>query len=549
MRHITPQQTAARPASAQDVRNMPVPAPVGGWNAIDPLALMDPKYAPVLDNWVPRTGYVELRAGYSAWAQAVDSGPVESLMTYRPANLLGERLFAGVGGKIYDVSTAGSPTVAHTGFSTNRCQYVNFTPAGGSNYLYAVNGQDNPHLFDGTTWTEPPLTGGPSKTTFINIAVWKRRIWFVQENSTSAWYLPTDAIQGALAGNVDIGALMTKGGILVAIGSLTVDGGNGPDDLLVLLTSRGEAVIYKGTDPTNANAFSLVGVFQLPPPLGSRCLMDYGADLAIITLQGVIPLSQALPLDSDAVRGVALTNKIQNAMLQAAAMSQNNFGWEISHFPAQGLFIVNVPLSTNQQQIQFVMNALTGAWCRFTGWNANCFALFQDNLYFGDNNGNVYLAWSGAADLVNPIAADMQCAFNYFGDPGRLKEMTMIQPLILSSGAITPTMSVDTDFGNVSPTAVVTPITAAGAQYDVSLYDVGVYAGGLQTQSLWFDAIAEGHALAVRMKVNTVPTGPGANSVFGTGVFDTMVFDGFGTGDQTLQVMAFNAVVKFGGFV
>jgi len=553
MRHITPQQIAARPFSAPDVNNYPVPAPVGGWNAIDPLALMDPKYAPVLDNWVPRTGYVELRAGFSAWAQAINSGPVESLMTYRPAGQ-SERLFAACGGKIFEVSTVGATTVAQSGLANNRWQYVNFTPATGTptqepNYLYIVNGQDAPRYFQGTTWTQPSITGGPSPNTFINVSVWKRRLWFVQAGTTVAWYLATDAIQGAVAGSLDIGALLSKGGELVAIGSITVDGGNGPDDLIVLITSRGEVVVYKGTDPTNANAFSLVGVFIIPPPLGNRCLMDYGADLAIVTLQGVIPLSQALPADSDAVRGVALTNKIQNAMLLAAAMAQFNFGWEISHFPAQGLFIVNVPTETNSGQVQFVQNAVTGAWCRFTGWNANCFALYNDSLYFGDNSGNVNQAWEGAADLVSPIVADMQCAFNYFGDPGRLKEITMVQPLMVTSGAIIPTISVDVDFGSISPAAPVTTQQPSGAQYDVSLYDSSFYASGIQTQSLWQDVAAEGHALAIRMKVNTVPSGAGAGSVFDTGVFDTMVFDGFGTGTQTLQLMAYNAIIKKGGFI
>src|SRR5215467_1461297 len=553
MRHIQANQIGARPFSAPDVNNFPVPAPVGGANAIDPLALMDPKYAPVLDNWVPRTGYVELRAGYTPWVQAVASGPVESLMTYRPS-VTAERMFAACNGSIFEVTTQGAPTSQQTGLSNNRWQYVNFTPATGSptsepNYLYIVNGQDNPRYFQGTTWTQPSITGGPSPSTFSNIAVWKRRLWFVQGGTMVAWYLATDAIQGAVAGSQDIGALCNKGGELVAIGTLTVDGGNGPDDLIVFLTSRGEAVVYKGTDPTNANAFSLVGVFVLPPPLGNRCLMDYGADLAVITLQGVIPFSLALPADAAAVRGVALTNKIQNAMLIAAAQGQNNFGWEISHYPAQGLFIVNVPLATDSNQIQFVMNAVTGAWCRFVGWNANCFGLFNDQLYFGDDNGNINLAWSGPADLISPIVADMQCAFNYFGDPGRLKEVLMVQPLLVTGGTITPTISIDVDFGNVSPTALVTSPAPIGAQYDISLYDQSFYAAGAAVQDLWQDAIGEGHALAIRMKVNTVPSGAGGTSAFDVGVFDTMVFDGFGTATSILQVMAFNAIVRKGGFI
>ena len=69
----------------------------------------------------------------------------------------------------------------------------------------------------------------------------------------------------------------------------------------------------------------------------------------------------------------------------------------------------------NTSQVQYVQNFLNGAWTQFQGWNANCFEIFNDELYFGGNNGVVTNAYQGPADLVSPIVADMQCAFNYFG--------------------------------------------------------------------------------------------------------------------------------------
>lgn len=549
MRKLKFEQTGPRPYLQQDVQVVIVPAPTGGWNAIDPLALMEPRYAPIMDNWVPRTGWVEVRPGYSAWAQNLSSlSAVESLMTYRFAT--GEKLFAASNGSIFDVSNQGISTSVQSGLQNNRWQYINYTPSLGANYIYIVNGQDAPRYYNGTTWTQPTITGTTNPpSTFTNIASWKRRIWFVEGNSTIAAFMPADAITGAVAGELDLGALIMKGGHLVAIGTITVDGGNGPDDLLVFIGSRGECAVYQGTDPTSNTAFGLVGVWQLPPPLGNRCTMDYGSDLALITLQGVIPFSQVMSVSTDAVRGIALTNKIQDAMLQSAAMGQNNFGWELSHFPAQGLFILNVPVSQDSNQIQYAMNALTGAWCRFVGWNANCFAIYNDNLYFGDDKGNVNLAWSGAADLVTPIVSDMQCAFNYFGEPGKLKRVTMIQPFLTTSGALTPTLAIDTDFGSVSPTSTVTTATATGATFGSGIFGTATFAAGTSTQTIWQGTQAQGHALAVRMKVNLLPAGAGGQSVFDTGVFDTMVFDGFGTATNTLQVNAWNTMLVFGGTI
>lgn len=538
------------PFAQVDTAPLPIPAPVGGWNAIDPLANMDPKYAPILINWVPRTSWIELRAGYNAWCQALGGNtPVETLMAYKPPSGT-QFLFAASGGNFYDASNQGEPRLVRSGFGSNRWQYLNFDVPGGSHYLYAVNGVDQPQLWDGNNWTNPTITGGPPANTFFNIHSHQNRLWFIPNNSTAIYYLGASAIQGAVAGNLDLGPFMTEGGFVVAMGTWTYNGGTGPQNLAVFITSRGQVIIYAGTDPTSASTWSLVGVFNLPPPLGTRCFQQIGSDLGIITLQGVLPLSQTIQLDTGAVRTAAITGRIQNAMLQAAQQYQDNFGWQLISYPAEGLLLLNVPQETNTSQVQFVQNFLNGSWTQFQGWNANCFEIFNDLLYFGDNLGNVNNAYQGPADLVSPIVADMQCAFNFFGAPGRIKRMTMIQPLMVTGGTITPTLGVDVDFGTSTITAPVSALVASGGIYDTSLYDQSFYAQGPLPQSTWQSVQAEGHALAVRMKVNVLPPGAGQTSVFDTGTFDSMVFDGYsGQQPSILQINAFNAVVEMGNYI
>jgi hypothetical protein len=548
MRKLKPRQKM--PFAQPETAPVPIPAPVGGWNAIDPVANMDPKYAPILINWVPRTSWIELRAGYNAWCQGLGAlGPVETLMCYKPVSGT-QFLFAACGDNIYNVSNQANPSLATGGFSNNRWQYINFDVPGGSNYLYIVNGSDSPQLYDGNVWTQPTITGGPAQSTFNNIHAHQNRIWLIPNNSKVIWYLGASAITGAVSGSLDLGALMTEGGYVVAMGTWTYNGGNGPQNLAVFMTSRGQCIIYAGTDPTSSSTWTLVGVFLLPPPLGTRCFQQIGSDLGVITLQGVLPLSQTLQLDTGAVRQVAITGRIQNAMLQAAATFQNNFGWQLISYPAQGLLFLNVPQETNESQVQYVQNFLNGAWTQFQGWNANCFEIFNDLLYFGDNAGNVMNAYQGPADLVSPIVADLQCAFNYFGAPGRIKRMTMIQPMLTTGGTIVPTLGVDIDFGTSTITAAVSSFLASGAIYDTSTYDNSFYAQGPLPQSVWQSVTAEGHALAVRMKVNVLPTGGGSNSVFDTGTFDNMVFDGFqGQQASILQINAFNAVIELGNYI
>ena len=126
----------------------------------------------------------------------------------------------------------------------------------------------------------------------------------------------------------------------------------------------------------------------------------------------------------------------------------------------------------------------------------------------------------------------------------------MIQPLMVTGGTITPTLGVDVDFGTSTITAAVSSFTVNGAIYDQSLYDQSFYAQGPLAQSTWQSVNAEGHALAVRMKVNVLPAGAGTNSVFDSGTFDNMIFDGYsGQSPSTLQINAFNAVIEMGNFI
>jgi hypothetical protein len=560
-KYLEQAQNGKFPLFQQEVDIKTITAPVGGWDAISPLSNMDSRYAVVLDNWVPRPGYIEIRGGYNNWAQGLSSSPVETLMTYRPQTSGEQALFAATGNSIWDVTQYGMPVEVLTGLLNARWQYINFTPAGAPTRLCMVNGQDSYTTWDGTSWTNPTITGVDT-TTLINIFNFKRRIWFIQENSMSAWFLDTDAIQGP-ATEFPLGSFCNKGGYLVAMGSWTLDGGNGPDDYAAFITSRGQIVIYRGTDPTSDALFIQVGVFNIPPPISRRCLARVGSDLYIITIEGLLPISQSLPFDPAASRSQALTMRIQNAMLQAAQNGLNLFGWQCLTFPQQSLLVMNVPVIENNTQYQYVMNTIGGPWTRFTGWNANCFEIFNESLYFGDNDGNVALAYTGPLDLISPINFDMQCAFNYFEQPSRVKNMTMVRPFLFADSTFTPTISINVDFGTDAQAAPVTVLETLGGIWDESVWgpaseDVAIWSSSAVAFAFWQSAQALGTALSVRMQVNLAGAGSSINantiiqSVFDTGVFDTMVFDGNGSvtasGEDIpmLQVNAFQAMVAYG---
>ncbi len=199
-------------------------------------------------------------------------------------------------------------------------QHANVTTAGGS-FLYLVNGQDRPQLYNGTTWTaidgaSTPSITGVTTSNLVHVCVFKSRLYFVVKNSMQVVFLPVGQVGGAV-GTLDMSAIFRDGGSIMACYTWTVDAGAGADDHFVVISTMGEVAIYRGSNPGAGGDFSIVGVFQLGKPLGRRCAEKYGGDLAVNTTEGVFPLGRGL-LSASVDRTVALTDKIQNSVSIAA---------------------------------------------------------------------------------------------------------------------------------------------------------------------------------------------------------------------------------------
>jgi hypothetical protein len=206
-----------------------IPAPVGGWNARDSLANMEPMDAVTLVNYFPTVSNCVLRGGYSKYATGF-TGQAQSLFSYSGGAT--NKLFAVVGTpalSIYDVTAGGAVGAAVVSGLTNAIwEYTNVATTGG-NYLYAVNGVDKPRLYDGTTWTaidaaSTPAITGVTTTTLENVTLFKNRLWFIEKNTLKAWYLPTSAVGGA-AQSLDLSSIARFGGYLVDLDTWTIDAG------------------------------------------------------------------------------------------------------------------------------------------------------------------------------------------------------------------------------------------------------------------------------------------------------------------------------------
>lgn len=541
-----------RPTRTRRVSALRMPAPVEGWDTSESIADMGPKRAIVLDNFFPEAEHVEIRRGHISHARMFEvTAPVETLMAYHGS--ISSALFAVAGAAIYDITEPPAnrriddPVLSDLGSS--RFQYVNFANTGtvetGGAYIWACNGSVPPIYYDGLVWQETIITGVIPES-IVSVEAYKGRLWFVLENSTAVGYLAVDAIQGA-ANTFELGGVMNKGGTILAVATWSVDGGDGPDDQIVFVTSRGQVIVYSGNDPEDALGWSLVGVFDIGTPIGRRCLTKVGADLAVICIDGVKPLSQVIGLNLARQEAAAVTQRISRAISDAARLYSPLFGWEMTLYPRGTAAYLNVPLIEGEISHQYVMNINTGAWCRYTGQNALCWAVYRDRIFFGGARGMVFEADVAGADVTGPIVADLKTSFQYGGSRTTLKRYTMAQPFLNADEGINIAIGVDTDFQEGREVRAIPSTTRPTARWGTAIWGEDEWAAAVTNRLDWIPIDGIGQCAAIRLRVEIGEVGD--LSRWGEAVWGEDTWSRPGREVTLFQINGFNLTAEAGGIL
>jgi hypothetical protein len=469
-------------------QSVSIPAPVRGWNARDSLANMPEDFAVELDNVFPNLTSCDLRSGYESHSTGNGTGAVETLVEY--AGPVTRKLLSAAGSVIYDSSAAGGSTSIATGKSNAQWQTTMMGTSGG-NFLYFVNGEDAPIYYNGSAFVTPTLSS-VTAANIIHVTTHQRRLFFVFKDSLTFGYLPVVSIAGTVS-TFDLSGLCRKGGYLMAIGSWTRDGGSGPDDLFVAITSEGEVILYAGNDPSTAAGWLLSGVFSIGKPIGRRCIEKVGADLIVTTQDGAISLTTFLPIDQVASSSMAMSTNIQNEFLASARSFSSTFGWQSLHYPQGSYQLFNIPISTTEA-LQYVINTQTGAWCQFTNQNAACWALYNGDLYFGAQDGGIiYKADTGLNDNAANIDWKIRPAFSYYGARGNQKLFTLCRPHFTTTGVPGFAIDLNIDFSSATPTSIPSEPTISGALWDVAKWDESYWTGEAQVAN-WVTVTGLGEA-------------------------------------------------------
>lgn len=533
-----------------------VPAPIGGWDTLSPLASMDPTHAIQLNNWIPRPGYVEVRKGSQPASSAgggdfspVDYPPsdfyetvtalgdfsdndfnpadfnvgflaINTLMAYNAPSSINSKLFAVAGSTIYDATTSTLTPTTVTTLTTSQCQYTNIYNTFGNAFLVVCNGADTERIYNGSSWSNLAITG-PAPGTIVNVAVHKGRLWMATTNSSLVWYMPVGAISGP-ATQFNLSPFFSLGGYVQAIAAWSVDTRQFVDDYIAFISSRGEVAVYQGTDPSSAATWSLVGIYRIGAPINRKCFLKISGDLFIICVDGIIPMTEMLSTDRGAANRVSPFLQIMDTVRQAIKTYQTNYGWQLIEYFRGQLAILNVPVVANKSAVQYGINVLTGAPFSWSGINANCWEIFNDALYYGANDGSVYQYDVDAADGNTPVVATLQTAWNYFNKRGMRKKFNSVRPLITTDFAVTPALGLNIDFG--SGGTVTIPSFAAsgsgGSFWDSAVWDNAVWPSESANSIQWQSVAGEGFAASLTMQVTTTKQGVSQGVILQLNAFD-----------------------------
>jgi hypothetical protein len=446
--------------------------------------------SPLLSNWIPDIGGLRSRGGFFEWAiNFPDDLVVRTIMTYFPEDetfpsgaflvkpsVLAGTVFAATDDGIYNITTeTNAPTLSEALSGTSMAGWLShtmFTNDAGP-FLMVCSEVDGYKYYDGAAWATPVAGVAPGEidgvdpANLVHVSVWKKRLWFVERDTTKAWYLDANAITGTAAA-FNFGPQFKHGGHLLFIANWTIDAGEGIDDFLVAVGSNGDVVIYQGSDPTAAETFSLVGSWYVGQmPVGRRAYTQIGGDLAILSTEGVFPVSYITRGGGDflSAGGKEYSTKIRPSLGEAMKQSFTSRGWQLSTLSSQRLLLVNVPDyefgDTTVASTQFCMNTSLFSWTTLSGIPAYCLGETPGFSLAGTTDGRVLLILNGDYDNVpfgasdgDPIEHVVQFAFSTFDKPALIKQFLMLQATYLSTVKPATSLSVNVDYTYAPPASV-----------------------------------------------------------------------------------------------
>jgi hypothetical protein len=497
-----------------------LPAPIGGIDGSLNFASNNPMNCVYAYNILPSEFGLRTRLGWREYVTGCEFTPsaglgVRSLIPYTGTGAFGDRLFAVTNEGIWDAtSPTQTPTrvftfpsiISRAGFGT----FAHYTTAAGAELLLFADEENGLHQYDPptNTWTLATGITGVPIIDIVFVVVHKLRIWFIERDTTSAYYLPVASISGA-ATEFTFGSKFRHGGDLVGLYNWTIDGGDGVDDYLVAVSRSGDVIPFQGEDPSAAATWRSVGTFFVGEmAVGRRCGGENGGDLFLVCEFGLVTLSELLRGNIVTPQRGTMNGKIARFLRADFLDFKADEGWEFRVNPIEGSIIITTPQRLNGEFIQYVYNLAVEGWGQWRGVPSLTMETWTGAMMIGTADGRV-LRMDVSVDNSNfddtvgaPVEFSMLQNFLDGGAPGIFKYPKFTRPNFLSAQPVGVTTKFLYDYDiNTLLAAALTPQPDSANVWDTGTWDDAVWqTAALGNQTVTRGAVGAGRTVAVAMR-------------------------------------------------
>ena len=207
----------------------------------------------------------------------------------------------------------------------------------------------------------------------------------------------------------------------------SMDAGDGLDEKCIFGTDLGEILIFTGTDPSNAANWRQEGRYDLSPPLGMNGHIQIGGDMLVVTVDGIIPLSQAIAKSPGQLDLAMLTRSIEVRWHEEVA-AKRSWAWSIKKWDENSTIFVTTPGDPPGLRHCLLANNTTGSsGARYTKRDATWFIRSRADMYFGTQDGFIMQAertgkdelFDGNTQAIKPMSylATLVGGWEMFGAP------------------------------------------------------------------------------------------------------------------------------------
>lgn len=230
-----------------------------------------------------------------------------------------------------------------------------------SSNVIIADGYGLPVRFNGQDFTTCEYTTltGVNPATFDGMVIHHDRAYFWKVGGALEFYYgDVGAVMGGLA-RFPLDRLGNISGSIEAMVSLTVDAGHGMNDMLCIVTTTGQLVLYEGLNPGDFADWRLTGRVQAARPVSRDAFVEIGADAWMLTPLGVVSIgesirSSVLALSSDI--SVAVSEEIRGLVADGPTAAK----WKLFLAGDGSMVIINYAVGLTA--MQYIYHTKSKSW-------------------------------------------------------------------------------------------------------------------------------------------------------------------------------------------